>query len=113
METVTEYRERAEECRLMANQAFPKHRNALLKMAQVWEILAHDRRKKLLRRCPNIARTSQASRNAQEPLGAAWRDGCATGMREEAEEAAEIIKTSGLGDERELFARRSGRLKLI
>ena len=31
-------------------------------------------------------------------LGAAWRDGCATGMREQAEEAAEIIKTSGLAD---------------
>jgi hypothetical protein len=31
-------------------------------------------------------------------LGAAWRDGCATGMRELAEEAAEIIKTSGLAD---------------
>src|SRR6516164_6611984 len=97
----------------MANQALPKHRNALFKMAQVWVILAHDRWKKMLRRCPNIARTSQASRNAKEPLGAAWRDGCATGMREEAEEAAEIIKTSGLGEERELFARRSGRLKLI
>src|SRR6516225_11927690 len=82
----------------MANQALPKHRNALLKMAQVWEILAHDRRKKLLRRCPNIARTSQARRNAHGTLGAAWRDGCATGMREEAEEAAEIIKTSGLAD---------------
>jgi hypothetical protein len=61
VETVTEYRERAEECRLMANRALPKHRNALLKMAQVWEILAHDRRKKLLRRCPNNARTSQTS----------------------------------------------------
>ena len=32
-------------------------------------------------------------------LGAAWRDGCATGMRELAEEAAEIIKTSGLADQ--------------
>jgi hypothetical protein len=67
METVTQYRERAEECRRMANQALPKHRNALLKMAQVWEILANDRRKKLLR-CPNIARTGQASRNAQGRL---------------------------------------------
>jgi hypothetical protein len=33
MEIVTQYRERAEECRRMANQALPKHRNALLKMA--------------------------------------------------------------------------------
>jgi len=32
-------------------------------------------------------------------LGAAWRDGCAVGMREQAEEAAEIIKTSGLADQ--------------
>jgi hypothetical protein len=33
-------------------------------------------------------------------LGAAWRDGCATGMREQAEEAAEIIKASGPADQR-------------
>jgi len=32
-------------------------------------------------------------------LGAAWRDGCAAGMQELAEEAAEIIKTSGLADQ--------------
>jgi hypothetical protein len=32
-------------------------------------------------------------------LSAAWRDGCATGMRELAEEAAEIIKTSDLADQ--------------
>ena len=32
-------------------------------------------------------------------LGAAWRDGRATGMRELAEQAAEIIKTSGLADQ--------------
>ena len=44
MKTVAEYRNRAEECRQMANRALPKHRNALIKMAQVWEILAHDRR---------------------------------------------------------------------
>ena len=47
MKTVAEYRERAEECRRMANRALPKHRNALIKMAQVWEILAHDREKKI------------------------------------------------------------------
>jgi hypothetical protein len=34
-------------CRRMANRALPKHRNALIKMAQVWEILAHDREKKI------------------------------------------------------------------
>ena len=43
MKTVAEYRKRAEECRRRANRALPKHRNALMKMAQVWEILAHDR----------------------------------------------------------------------
>jgi hypothetical protein len=32
-------------------------------------------------------------------LGTAWRDGCAIGMRGQAEEAAEIIKTSGLADQ--------------
>ena len=46
MKIVAEYRERAEECRRMANQALPKHRNALIKMGQVWEILARDREKK-------------------------------------------------------------------
>jgi hypothetical protein len=35
MKTVAEYRERAEECRRMANRALPKHHNALIKMAQV------------------------------------------------------------------------------
>ena len=35
MKIVAEYRERAEECRRMANRALPKHRNALIKMAQV------------------------------------------------------------------------------
>ena len=47
MKIVAEYRERAEECRRMANRALPKHRNALIKMAQGWEILAHDREKKI------------------------------------------------------------------
>jgi hypothetical protein len=47
MKIVAEYRERAEECRRMANQALPKHRNALIKMGQVWEILARDREKKI------------------------------------------------------------------
>ena len=55
MKIVAEYRERAEECRRMANRALPKHRNALIKMAQVWEILAHDRQKKLLRKRPNFS----------------------------------------------------------
>ena len=52
MKIVAEYRERAEECRRVANRALPKLRNALIKMAQVWEILAHDREKKLLRGAP-------------------------------------------------------------
>ena len=52
MKTVAEYRERAEECRRMANRALPKHRNALIKMAQVWEILAHDREKNIAKGAP-------------------------------------------------------------
>ena len=52
MKIVAEYRERAEECRRMANRALPKHRNALIKMAQVWEILAHDREKKIAKEAP-------------------------------------------------------------
>jgi hypothetical protein len=32
-------------------------------------------------------------------LGTSWRDGCAAGMREQAKEAAEIIKTSGLASQ--------------
>ena len=39
MKTVAEYRKCAEECRRRANRALPKHRNALMKMAQVWEFL--------------------------------------------------------------------------
>jgi hypothetical protein len=54
MKTVAEYRERAEECRRMANRALPKHRNALIKMAQVWEILAHDRQKKIAKNAPKL-----------------------------------------------------------
>jgi hypothetical protein len=54
MKTVAEYRERAQECRRMANRALPKHRNALIKMAQVWEILAHDRQKKIAKKAPKL-----------------------------------------------------------
>ena len=36
----------------MANRALPKHRNALIKMAQVWEILAHDHEKKIAKGAP-------------------------------------------------------------
>ena len=53
MKIVAEYRERAQECRRMANQALPKHRNALIKMAQVWEILARDREKKIAKEASN------------------------------------------------------------
>jgi hypothetical protein len=54
MKTVAEYRERAEESRRMANRALPKHRNALIKMAQVCEILAHDRQKKIAKKAPKL-----------------------------------------------------------
>jgi len=32
--------------------SLPKHRNALIKMAQVWEILARDREKKIAKEAP-------------------------------------------------------------
>ena len=50
MKTDAEYRNRR-----MSPDGEPsptKHHNALIKMAQVWKILAHDREKKLLRGAP-------------------------------------------------------------
>ena len=50
MKKVSEYRERAEECRTMAKRAsFESHREMLLKMAATWDSLAEDRERTMAR----------------------------------------------------------------
>jgi hypothetical protein len=43
MNKVSEFRRHAEECRELATRTLPEHRDMLLKMAEAWETLAHDR----------------------------------------------------------------------
>jgi hypothetical protein len=46
MKKVSEYREHAEECRVLARAAAsPQHRDMLLNMASTWDALADDRQK--------------------------------------------------------------------
>ena len=55
MKKASEYRQHAEECRLLARKAeSPEHREQLLKMTETWEQLAVER-ERLIARHPELA----------------------------------------------------------
>jgi hypothetical protein len=45
----SEYRQHAEECRMLAANAKPEHRDMLIKMAETWDTLAANREAQLAR----------------------------------------------------------------
>ncbi|HEX2552166.1 MAG TPA: hypothetical protein VHL98_00595 [Microvirga sp.] len=55
MKKASEYRQHAEECRVMANQSKPgPQRDQLLEMARTWDKLAEER-SELIRKHPDLA----------------------------------------------------------
>ena len=61
MKKASEYYQHARECRALASNAKPEHRDMLLKMAETWESLAHDRKEHIARQQRIDALTSGIS----------------------------------------------------
>jgi hypothetical protein len=55
LKKASEYQQHAEECRLLARNAVsPEHKAMLENMAQTWEGLAEERKKRLEKGIPNL-----------------------------------------------------------